>query len=174
MIHKKLKKRLIRLIIAIREKLFNLFNGDYLSRNVEPQIFKLRTQLLSKGRSEYLLARTETMGIKIKCYAQGGENALHTHPGQDHTFIVLAGKAKFYGVDDDITELNRNQGILIPEGLYHYFSSCGEEPLVMMRISARKRLVLANRIGLDGKPFMGQTEKNNYEKPVPIEGVYYE
>ena len=174
MIYNKLKKRLKRLIIATQEKLFNLFNGDYLSKNIEPQIFQLRTQLLSKGRSEYLLARTKTMSIRIKCYAQGGENAIHTHPGEDHTFIVLAGKAKFYGKNGEIAELNRNQGILIPEGLYHYFANCEEEPLVMLRINAKKRQVLAHRIGLDGKPFLGQTKENNYEKPVPIEGLYYE
>ena len=73
-----------------------------------------------------------------------------------------------------IVELTRNQGILIPEGLYHYFSSCGDEPLVMLRIEAQKRKVLARRIGLDGKPFVGQSEENNYEEKVPIEGLYYE
>ncbi len=39
-----------------------------------------------------------------------------THPGQDHTFIVLAGKEKFYGVNGEVTELTKTQGILIPEG----------------------------------------------------------
>ena len=167
-------RKLKRLAIAIQTKLYHLFNGDYLSKNVQPQIFRVKTQLLSKGRSDYTLARTEAMSIRIKCYAQGGENVLHTHPGQDHTFIVLAGKAKFYGVEGKITELTRNQGILLPEGCYHYFASCGDEPLVMLRVSAEKRKVPARRIGIDGKPFRGKSQENNYEEKVPIEGLYYE
>ena len=155
-------------------KILKFLDEKASDESTEPQIFKVRTQLLSQGRSDYTLARTKAMSIRIKCYAQGGENALHTHPGQDHTFIVMAGKAKFYGVDGEVTELTRNQGILIPEGFYHYFSSCGEEPLVMLRISAEKRKVPARRIGIDGKPFKGKTQENNYQEQVPIEGLYYE
>jgi len=170
MLIRKLKK----LAIALQTKLYHLFNGDYLNQNIEPQIFQVRTQLLSQGRSDYTLARTKALSIRIKCYARGGENAIHTHPGQDHSFIVLGGKAKFHGVDGEITELTKNQGILIPEGLYHYFESCGDEPLVMLRIEAQKRRVLERRIGLDGKPFSGKTAENNYEEKVAIEGSYYE
>ena len=158
----------------VGRKILNLLDKKASDESTEPQIFKVRTQLLSQGRSDYTLARTKAMSIRIKCYAQGGENALHTHPGQDHTFIVMAGKAKFYGVDGEVTELTRNQGILIPEGFYHYFSSCGDEPLVMLRISAEKRKVPARRIGIDGKPFKGRTQENNYQEKVPIEGLYYE
>ncbi|NER29207.1 MAG: cupin, partial [Symploca sp. SIO1C4] len=72
------------------------------STTVEPQLFQLKTQLLSKGRTDYILAKTDLMSIRIKCYAQGGENVLHTHPAEDHSFIVLAGKAKFYGKGGEI------------------------------------------------------------------------
>ncbi len=161
-------------IFSFKNKLSSLFNRNNTFTNIEPQIFQVRTQLLSKGRSDYTLARTEAMSVRIKCYAQGGENVLHTHPGQDHTFVVLAGRAKFYGIDGEVTELTRNQGILLPEGFYHYFSSCGDEPLVMLRISAEKRKVKARRIGIDGKPFVGKTQENNYEEKVPIEGLFYE
>lgn len=51
------------------------------------QIYRVRTQLLSKGRSDYVLASTDLMTVRIKCYAQGGENVLHSHPGEDNTFI---------------------------------------------------------------------------------------
>ncbi|WP_205127620.1 MULTISPECIES: hypothetical protein [Okeania] len=49
----------------------------------ELQVFQLKTQLLSKGRSDYTLAKTDLMSVRIKCYAQGGENVLHSHPGED-------------------------------------------------------------------------------------------
>ncbi|WP_019507453.1 cupin domain-containing protein [Pleurocapsa sp. PCC 7319] len=161
-------------ILSWKNKFSNLLKGKRVASDVEPQIFQVKTQLLSKGRSDYTLARTEAMSIRIKCYAQGGENVLHTHPGQDHTFVVMAGKAKFYGINGEVTELTKNQGILIPEGFYHYFSSCGDEALVMLRISAEKRKVRARRIGIDGKPFVGRSHENNYEEKVPIEGLFYE
>lgn len=45
-----------------------LQNGQINSR-IEPQLFRLRTQLLSQGRSDYTLASTDLMSIRIKCYA---------------------------------------------------------------------------------------------------------
>ncbi len=59
-----------------------------------PQLFRLKTQLLSKGRSDYVLASTDLLKIRIKCYARGGENVLHTHTAEDHAFIVLDGAAR--------------------------------------------------------------------------------
>ena len=168
------QEKLKDLIWSIKQTISSLLKSKPKTDEIEPQIFQVKTQLLSKGRSDYMLAQTEGMSIRIKCYATGGENVLHTHPGQDHTFIVLAGKAKFYGVNGEVTELVKNQGILIPEGFYHYFSSCGEEALVMLRIAAEKRKVRARRIGIDGKPFIGKSQENNYEEKVPIEGLFYE
>ena len=61
--------------------------------------FKMRTQLLSRGRSHTILASCSSgnsaMNIAIKCYAGGGENEFHTHATEDHTFIVLQGSALF-------------------------------------------------------------------------------
>ena len=76
--------------------------------------------------------------IRIKCYAQGGENVLHTHPGEDHAFIILAGMARFFGKDGETAVLTKNHGILIPSGCYYKFQSCGDEPLVLLRIGAQK------------------------------------
>ncbi len=73
-----------------------LQNGQ-VNSSIEPQLFRLRTQLLSKGRSDYTLASTDLMSIRIKCYAQGGENVLHTHPGEDRAFILyLAFRDRYF------------------------------------------------------------------------------
>jgi len=141
---------------------------------IEPQTFQLKTQLLSKGRSDYVLARTDLMSIRIKCYAQGGENVLHAHPGEDHTFIVLAGKAKFFGKDGEVAELTKNRGILLPRGCYYKFRSCGDEPLVLLRVGAEKEKLKVDRIGTDGISLPGLSKANKHEDGVPIEGLYYE
>lgn len=67
-----------------------------MDNGTSPQLFQLKTQLLSKGRSDFTLASTDMMTVRIKCYAQGGENALHTHLAEDHTFIVLDGAGQIY------------------------------------------------------------------------------
>lgn len=144
------------------------------NQSPEPQVFQLKTQLLSKGRSDYTLAKTDLMSVRIKCYAQGGENVLHSHPGEDHTFVILAGKAKFFGKDGEVGVFSRNQGILLPRGSFYNFQSCGDEPLVMLRVGAEKEKLPVNRIGADGKSLPGKSKENKHEDGVPIEGLYYE
>ena len=65
----------------------------------KPSFFKMRAQMLDKGRTNTALARTENMWATLKVYASGGENGLHTHPNEDHTFIVLQGSARYYDAD---------------------------------------------------------------------------
>ncbi|NEP43807.1 MAG: cupin domain-containing protein [Okeania sp. SIO2H7] len=144
------------------------------NESLELQVFQLKTQLLSKGRSDYTLAKTDLMSVRIKCYAQGGENVLHSHPGDDHTFVILAGKARFFGKDGEVGVFSRNQGILVPRGGFYKFQSCGDEPLVMLRIGAEKEKIPVNRIGIDDKSLPGKSKENKHEDGVPIEGLYYE
>lgn len=145
-----------------------------MDNGTSPQLFQLKTQLLSKGRSDFTLASTDMMTVRIKCYAQGGENALHAHPAEDHTFIVLDGAAKFIGKDGEIGVLTKNQGIMLPRGAYYYFESCGDTPLVLLRVGAQKEALKADRLRPDGKPLPGHSAENKYEEGVPIEGRYYE
>ena len=139
-----------------------------------PQLYRLKTQLLSKGRTDYLLAQTDRLSVRIKCYAQGGENVLHSHPGEDHTFVILAGKARFFGITGEIAELGRNEGILLPRGAFYRFQSCGDEPLVLMRVGAKIAEVPVTRIGLQGEEIPGLSVANRHEEGLPIEGCYYE
>jgi quercetin dioxygenase-like cupin family protein len=37
------------------------------------------------------------MWVVLKTYAADGENGLHAHPSEDHTFVVLQGEAPFMG-----------------------------------------------------------------------------
>jgi mannose-6-phosphate isomerase-like protein (cupin superfamily) len=138
------------------------------------QLYRLRTQLLSKGRSDYVLAKTDTMSVRIKCYAQGGENVLHAHSGEDHTFVVLAGEAHFFGEHGEIAKLSRNEGILLPEGAFYRFQSCGDEPLILMRVGAINGDVTTQRLGLEGESIPGTSKANKHEDGVPIDGLFYE
>lgn len=141
------------------------------------EFFKVRSPLLKKGRLDTHLARTKTMRVWIKCYAEGGENAMHAHPIEDHTFVVLQGKATFYDKDGDTRALGRNDGILIPAGAFYRFHSSADEPLVMMRIGAYIEHDSAKpaRINIEGKPLRGDSKENLvFEKPEAIPGAFYE
>jgi hypothetical protein len=59
-------------------------------------LFSMRNlPLLEQGTTYDPLATAENLWVNIKVYASGGENALHAHGGEDHSFIVLQGKAAF-------------------------------------------------------------------------------
>ena len=69
------------------------------------QVFTLEgTPLLSAGRTDTVVARSDDMTARVKVYAEGGENATHTHLNEDHLFFVLQGEATFFlGRNADIS-----------------------------------------------------------------------
>ena len=101
-----------------------------------PSFYSIRPQLLDAGNTEEPLAVADHLWVKIKVYAKGGENKLHAHPHQDHSFIVLDGRARFHGPRGEERELGRNDGIMLPAGSYYWFETISEEPLVILRLGA--------------------------------------
>ncbi len=142
---------------------------------VKASHFRVRTPLASKGRLDSVLAETEMMQLRIKCYAEGGENVLHAHTDEDHSFIVLQGQARFHDGEGNSQVLGRNEGIMLPVGAKYYFQSCGNEPLVLLRVAARtKERPAVRRIAPDGSPLPGHTAANKHEDGVIIPGAFYE
>ncbi len=152
---------------------------------VKAQMFRLRTPLLSQGRSHTILAsshaETGAMNVAIKCYAEGGENEFHAHAKEDHTFIVLAGRARFYLPDQPERELGRNEGILLPAGALYKFEVASEEPLVLLRVGNVWQPVggeapagNSGRQDAQGGEFGSQAKANKGSKGVPIPGAFYE
>jgi hypothetical protein len=70
-----------------------------------PTFFKLQAQLPKQGRTDTPLAASDKMWVVLKTYAADGENGLHAHPSEDHTFIVLQGEATFYGPNGETRTL---------------------------------------------------------------------
>ena len=144
--------------------------------DVQPQVYRLRTPLMQQGRMDTVVAKTDVMQVRMKSYAQGGENALHAHTVEDHTFIILQGQARFWGKDDvEIGTLGRNEAVMLPRGCYYRFESCGDEPLVLLRVGAKTgHTAPENRVKPDGTPIPGDSEDNKTETPIILEGAYYE
>lgn len=136
------------------------------------QLFELKTPMLKDGRSNKVLARTDLMTVTIKFYNEGGENALHTHPAEDHAFIVLDGAAKFYDKDEKTTIVSKGEGILLPKNWYYRFENCTDKPLILLRFGAARENAM--RINPEGRPLPGDSPENKHIDAVPIEGQFWQ
>lgn len=141
-------------------------DGDLL-----PQVFDIRTQLLSEGRSDYALAVSDRLTFIIKCYASGGENYLHAHTEEDHAFLVLAGAAEFRTDKGTVGILHANQGLLMPHGVYYAFTSVGDEPLVLLRTGVPRPG--GKILNLEGVDRHLDNRDITFPEPVTIPGAYY-
>jgi len=138
-----------------------------LADNTKPSVFKVRGKLLEQGRTDTPLAATDNLTIRLKIYASGGENELHAHPFEDHSFVILQGLAEFYGPEGEAIKLGAHEGIMLPKGNLYWFNATSEEPLVMLRIGNPnyKKMGTPGRINAEGKEMRGDSEEN---KTVPI------
>ena len=139
---------------------------------MEAEVFELKTPYLKEGRSTNFLAGTDLITVMIKYYNEGGENTLHSHPTEDHVFVVLDGEATFYDKEEKTTLVKKGQGILIPKGWYYKFQNTGGKPLITLRFGASREPKIA-RIGTQGKPVPSHSAENKHIEAVPIEGSYW-
>lgn len=149
-----------------------------LSKAPKAERFKMRIELLDKGSKTNLLAETDNLRIQIRCYsAQGGENAMHTHHHQDHSFVVLQGQACYRFPDGGVMDLGRNEGIMLPAGAYYCFQNSGAGPLVVMRITslAKDEGDPEVRLGLHGRQIESTSAENNRPRKIVVrEGEFFE
>ena len=141
------------------------------------QTFSMKLPVLSKGRSDQVLARTNMLQVRGKVYAQGGENTLHSHLRQDHGFFVIGGQATFHDEEDNLHVVGAFEGIVLPAGSYYWFQSTGDENLVMLRFSGKfdgdGEKIGDDRVDLDGNPFPGGHIDNKPVSPVEVPGRFF-
>lgn len=144
-------------------------------RGIAFQPYKLRAQLLSQGRTDTILAQSDVMQLRLKVYASGGENGLHTHATEDHTFLVLQGRARFYDQRDDTTDVGRLEGIFIPAGAYYRFEAVSTEELVLFRVGARTKAdgQDPSRLNIRGQAMEGHSAENKRVETIYKEGQFF-
>jgi mannose-6-phosphate isomerase-like protein (cupin superfamily) len=141
----------------------------------KPAFYKLRAQMLEQGRTNTPLARTDNMWATLKVYASGGENGLHTHPNEDHTFVVLQGSARYYDADGKTTDVGRHEGIMLPAGAYYWFEATSREPLVLLRIGCRAAARdTGARLNIHGEAMPGDSKENKRVPVVYRDGEFFE
>jgi mannose-6-phosphate isomerase-like protein (cupin superfamily) len=143
-----------------------------------PTRFRLRIPLLDAGSMSTVLAKTENFELKIRCYAPNqGENAMHSHHNQDHSFVILQGTARFFGPRGEVWDLGRNEGIMLYDGSWYCFRNSGSEPLVVLRIASfmPQNGDPNKRLGVHGEQIDAHTPENKRpETRVFREGAFYE
>jgi mannose-6-phosphate isomerase-like protein (cupin superfamily) len=143
-----------------------------------PSRFRLKAQLVDAGSQSWVLGESGGLQIKIRVYAPNeGENAMHAHHNQEHSFIVLQGSARYYGPRGEVWELGRNEGIMLPEGTYYCFENSGDDPLVVLRIASMmpEKGNPDKRLGIHGEEIEAHTPENRRPTATVFrEGEYYE
>lgn len=132
-----------------------------IAKSPPPQPFRLRAELVSQGRTNQVVAQTDTMKVNLKVYSSGGENGLHNHTDEDHFHLVLSGSACFYGPRGEELHCGPYEGIMLPSGSFYRFNATSEEPLVLLRVGAKTDPTAAQpRYNVYGDPLPSDSKEN--------------
>jgi mannose-6-phosphate isomerase-like protein (cupin superfamily) len=140
------------------------------------QLFSLKTPYMQQGRVTQLVAETPNMWIHTKINAEGGENEIHAHRDEDHSFIVLEGEMSVFDEKGNEIRVKPYQGILLPKGAYYRYLNTGKGNLVVLRIGAgvrNKPQAGAMRVRPDGREILGGSVENKSLPPIESPGKFF-
>jgi hypothetical protein len=108
------------------------------------------------------MAASDKMWVVLKIYAADGENGLHPHPNEDHTFVVLQGEAKFYGPNHETRAIGKDEGYCYHTVRFIGSKATSDELLVMVHIGAAAfdGVDRHGRINPDGSEMRGDSVQN--------------
>ena len=113
----------------------------------EAKPFKLEKLVFDGVKHSKLMCSSDLLRVHHQVIKSGGENNLHSHPGEDAFWLVLNGAVRFYGEGDkEIGVYKKEEGVLIPRGFKYWFESASDEPLEVLRIGARDQTKENKRI----------------------------
>jgi mannose-6-phosphate isomerase-like protein (cupin superfamily) len=139
--------------------------------------FSLKTPYMKQGRVTQLVAETENMWIHTKINAEGGENEIHTHLDEDHSFIVLEGEMSVFDETGREMKVRQYQGVMIPKGAYYRYLNTGEGNLVVLRIGSAVKSQpqggAAMRVRPDGRPLPAESVENKTLAPIEDTGKFF-
>jgi hypothetical protein len=89
-------------------------------------------------------------------------------------FIVMQGRARYYGPDGVIGERGPLEGIMLPAGAYYWFEAIDSEPLVLLRVGARAGARdPGGRLNIKGEPMPGDSKENKQTEVKVREGAFF-
>ena len=139
--------------------------------------YSLKTPYMKQGRVTQLVAKTDNMWIHTKVNSEGGENAVHCHMDEDHSFVVLEGRMSVFDENDTELEIEKYQGVMLPKGAFYRYLNTGEENLVVLRIGSGIDATPPRgddmRLRPDGKPLPSDSEENKTLTPIELPGEFF-
>ena len=106
----------------------------------EVQVFKydrIEREVGASGKTIVSMGRSDVVRVGVQYVKEGGDNNLHSHDGVDGFWMVLGGRATFYGEGDQVlAELGKDESILIPRGTRYWFETSSAEPLEILHVAA--------------------------------------
>ncbi len=130
----------------------------------KPTTFTLECPIPEQGNDRTYMAHTDRLTVFLNAYSpEDGENKLHTHTNEDHSFIVLEGAAEFVGPNGEKTLVKKHQGIMLPRNCLYTFTAVGDGHLVMIRVGSvvdPDKSPYGRELE-DGTPMIGNSKENN-------------
>ena len=127
-------------------------NAEMLGKPASPELEKLHVEAEQKvapysyskpegvasGKGRVQLVKTDRLnGVVQIVKKNGGENNLHYHTNSDSMWMVLKGRARFYGPDDEVIgEFGPHEGTVTPAYSRYWFENVGDGELELLQVSA--------------------------------------
>lgn len=108
----------------------------------KPQVFRYRKpDLQGKPRAITRLFLSDLMCGLVQVISKGGETTLHSHAAMDGLWMVLSGRARFYGEGNAIIgEFGPLEGVYVPRDVKYWFECASEdEPLQILQVEGFAR-----------------------------------
>ena len=114
--------------------------------------FRHQTPEFEGVKKTWQVCNSDLMKVQVQVVKNGGENNLHTHTGEDAFWYVISGAVKFYGEGDTLVgEYKKGEGILVPRGYKYWFESASQEPLEILRVTAKDQNIDNKRVDLSAQ-----------------------
>ena len=114
--------------------------------------FRHQTPDFEGVKKTWQVCNSDLMKVQVQVVKSGGENNLHTHTGEDAFWYVINGAVKFYGEGDKlIGEYKKGEGLLVPRGFKYWFESASNDPLEILRVTAKDQNIDNKRVDLSPK-----------------------
>jgi quercetin dioxygenase-like cupin family protein len=116
------------------------------------KVFTFLSDEILAGEGDVMLPGSEDLSGVVKRYKSGGENRMHTHPTEDHTFYILQGEGTFHlEKDENVVVAVKHEALFLPAGSHYWFESSGADTLVLLRAGSEWG---SDRI-IEGRPMPG-------------------
>ena len=103
------------------------------------QTFRYEKPDVTTVKGTIKLCQSDILKAAVQVVRPGGGNNLHSHAAADTCWLVLKGRARFYGEGDEIIgEFGQYEGIMTPRGTQYWFESAIEDEDLELLQSAAK------------------------------------